>query len=159
VNIGRLVSGIPALAPCTPKGIMTLLRHENIALSGKHAVVVGRSVLFGKPMGQMLLNANCTVTYCHSKTNDLPSMTRQADILIAAAGQADFIKDNWVKKGVIVIDGGINRLENGSITGDVDFESVKHVAAAITPVPGGVGPMTVASLLENTYQAASLIRT
>lgn len=152
-NIGRVMAGAPTLAPCTPTGVMELLNHENISLSGKHAVIIGRSLLFGKPMGQMLLQADCTVTHCHSKTVDLPSITRQADILIAAVGQANMIKKDWVKPSAVVIDVGINRDEKGQLTGDVDFEEVKNIAGAITPVPGGVGPMTVACLLQNTVLA------
>lgn len=158
-NIGRVVAGQPYLAPCTPFGVMEMLKNEAIDLNGKHAVIIGRSLLFGKPMGQMLLQANCTVTQCHSKTVDLPSITKQADILIAAVGHAHMVKKDWVKDGATVIDVGINRLENGKITGDVDFETVKDIAGAITPVPGGVGPMTVACLLQNTVIATEHLST
>ena len=153
-NMGKIMSGDDSgLTPCTPQGVMEILNHENIDLTGKHAVIIGRSLLFGKPMGQLLLQANCTVTQCHSKTENLSTITKQADILIAAAGQANMVKGDWVKSSVIVIDVGINRTDDGKITGDVDFETVSQIASAITPVPGGVGPMTVASLLANTVKA------
>lgn len=154
-NMGRVMGANPFLPPCTPCAVMALLDHEKIDLAGKHVVIIGRSLLFGKPMGQMLLQADCTVTHCHSKTVNLPALTRQADILIAAVGQADMVKGDWVKDGATVIDVGINRTVDGKITGDVDFDEVSQIADAITPVPGGVGPMTVACLLENTVRAAS----
>ena len=154
VNVGRLVAGDHGLVACTPQGVMEILAHEKIDLSGKHAVIIGRSLLFGKPMGQLLLQANCTVTQCHSRTIDLPSITRQADILIAATGQAKMVKSDWVKNGATVIDVGISKNSDGKMCGDVDCEEVKNVAGAITPVPGGVGPMTVVNLLSNTVKAA-----
>ena len=135
--------------PATPKGIMTLLNNYNIPVEGKHVVIVGRSEIVGKPMAQMMLDKNATVTICHSKTENLASITRTADILIVAAGKPKFINDTHVKDGVVVIDVGINRLEDGSICGDVDFDRMHIKCAAITPVPGGVGPMTVFSLIEN----------
>lgn len=152
-NIGALVSGAPALVPCTPQGVMCLLDETGVDLAGKHAVIIGRSLLFGKPMGQLLLQADCTVTQCHSKTKDLPSLTRQADILICATGQAGMVKADWVKDNAIVIDVGISQLSDGKISGDVDFYNAMNVAGHITPVPGGVGPMTVACLLANTVKA------
>jgi methylenetetrahydrofolate dehydrogenase (NADP+)/methenyltetrahydrofolate cyclohydrolase len=154
INMGRLVAGDKnGLVACTPQGVMEILAHEKIDLGGQHAVIVGRSLLFGKPMGQLLLQANCTVTQCHSHTRDLPSMTKQADILIVAVGQAEMVKADWIKHGATVIDVGISKNDDGDICGDVDFENVKNIARAITPVPGGVGPMTVANLLSNTVRA------
>jgi methylenetetrahydrofolate dehydrogenase (NADP+)/methenyltetrahydrofolate cyclohydrolase len=154
VNIGKvMVDDENALVPCTPQGVMAILKSIDLDLSGKHAVIIGRSLLFGKPMGQLLLNADCTVTQCHSKTVDLPSLTHQADIVIAAAGQPKIVKADWVKDGAVVIDVGINRMDDGTISGDVDFDAVQHKASYITPVPGGVGPMTVACLLTNTMKA------
>jgi methylenetetrahydrofolate dehydrogenase (NADP+)/methenyltetrahydrofolate cyclohydrolase len=155
INVGRLVAGDDSgLVACTPQGVMEILSHENIDLTGKHAVIIGRSLLFGKPMGQLLLQANCTVTQCHSRTVDLPSITAQADILIAATGQPEMVKADWVKDGAIVIDVGISKNSDGKMCGDVDFENAKNIAHAITPVPGGVGPMTVACLLANTVRAS-----
>lgn len=154
-NLGRVMVGIPHLTPCTPLGVMDMFQHENIKLEGKHVVIIGRSLLLGVPLGQLLLQADCTVTHCHLQTRNLPDLTRQADILVVAAGDPHLVKRDWVKPGAVVIDVGINRLEDGTITGDVDYENVKEVASAITPVPGGVGPMTVASLLRNTVDAAS----
>ncbi|MBI5893455.1 MAG: bifunctional methylenetetrahydrofolate dehydrogenase/methenyltetrahydrofolate cyclohydrolase FolD [Deltaproteobacteria bacterium] len=153
-NIGRLAIGKPALQPCTPFGIMKLLESEGLEISGKHAVVVGRSNIVGKPAAIMLLERHATVTICHSRTKNLSDVTRQADILIAAVGRPKMVKGDWIKKGAIVIDVGVNRLENGSLAGDVDFEEAKQIASAITPVPGGVGPMTIAMLLNNTIEAA-----
>ena len=155
INMGRLVaSNKNGLVACTPQGVMEILAYEKTDLSGKHAVIVGRSLLFGKPMGQLLLQANCTVTQCHSHTHDLPSITKQADILIVAVGQPEMIKADWVKNGATVIDVGISKNNDCQICGDVDFGNVKNIARAITPVPGGVGPMTVANLLSNTVKAA-----
>ena len=154
-NMGRVMAGQPYLAPCTPFGVMQLLNHEKIDLSGKHAVIIGRSLLFGKPMGQMLLQADCTVTQCHSKTVNLPNIVSQADIVIAAVGQHEMVKGEWVKEGAVVIDVGINRKDDGKLVGDVNFKEVSQKASAITPVPGGVGPMTVACLLQNTVIAAA----
>lgn len=152
-NIGRLAQRIPALRPCTPKGIMTLLDNTNISYHGKHAVIVGASNIVGRPMSLELLLAGCTTTVCHKFTKDLEAQVAQADILVVAVGKPEFIPGNWVKEGAVVIDVGINRLENGKLVGDVEFEAAKEKAAWITPVPGGVGPMTVASLVENTLEA------
>ncbi|MFB4164601.1 bifunctional methylenetetrahydrofolate dehydrogenase/methenyltetrahydrofolate cyclohydrolase FolD [Alteribacillus sp. JSM 102045] len=154
VNIGRMMTGKDAFLPCTPFGILQMLKYKNISTEGKHAVIVGRSNIVGKPVGQLLLNENATVTYCHSKTPDLASFTTQADILIAAAGRAEFIDETHVKKGAVVIDVGMNRKENGKLCGDVAYDNVKEKASYITPVPGGVGPMTITMLLYNTLQSA-----
>ena len=156
-NVGSLVVGEPAFYPCTPWGVMKMLEHEGVAIEGKHAVVVGRSTIVGKPMALLLLNAGATVTICHSKTRDLGAMTRQADLLVAAVGKARMIKGEMVKPGAVVIDVGINRLADGKLAGDVDFESVRAVASRITPVPGGVGPMTIAMLLGNTVKSAERV--
>lgn len=150
-NIGKLLTGEASLRPCTPAGILHLLGD----VSGKHCVIIGRSNIVGKPLALMLLHANATVTVCHSKTEDLASYTRQADVLISAVGKPRFITADMVKRGAVVIDVGINRDENGKLCGDVAFEEVAAKASAITPVPGGVGPMTVAMLLKNTVEAAS----
>jgi methylenetetrahydrofolate dehydrogenase (NADP+) / methenyltetrahydrofolate cyclohydrolase len=155
INIGRLVAGDPgALVPCTPQGALHLIRAARADLSGAHAVVIGRSLLFGKPMGQLLLAQNCTVTQAHSRTRDLPDVCHQADILVAAVGQAQMVRGDWIKPGAVVIDVGINRSADGKLTGDVAFTEAVQVAGAITPVPGGVGPMTIAFLLRNTLRAA-----
>jgi methylenetetrahydrofolate dehydrogenase (NADP+)/methenyltetrahydrofolate cyclohydrolase len=153
-NVGGLVSGNPLFIPCTPRGIMELIVRTGIDLKGKEAVVVGRSNIVGKPMALLLLAQHATVTICHSRTKDLPSVTRRADILIAAIGKAQMIKADMVKDGAIVIDVGVNRLENGKLAGDVDFNEVAPKASYITPVPGGVGPMTIAMLMKNTLDAA-----
>jgi methylenetetrahydrofolate dehydrogenase (NADP+)/methenyltetrahydrofolate cyclohydrolase len=153
-NVGSLVVGESAFYPCTPWGVMKMLEHEGVAVEGKHAVVVGRSTIVGKPMALLLLNAGATVTICHSKTRDLAAMTRQADILVAAVGKARMITADMVKPGAVVIDVGINRLPDGKLAGDVDTAAVAQVASAITPVPGGVGPMTIAMLLGNTVKSA-----
>lgn len=153
LNAGRLMLGQAGLRPCTPAGVMELLAAENIDVAGTDAVVIGRSNLFGKPMAQLLLQANATVTSCHSRTQNLADVCRRADILVAAAGQAGLVRGDWVKPGATVIDVGIHRTETG-LVGDVDFESACKNAAAITPVPGGVGPMTIACLLANTLKAA-----
>jgi methylenetetrahydrofolate dehydrogenase (NADP+)/methenyltetrahydrofolate cyclohydrolase len=153
VSIGRLVRGLPALHACTPAGVMELLRAYGIDPRGKRAVVVGRSVIVGKPMALLLLQADATVTVCHSKTADLRAVCREADILVAAIGRAKMIDASYVKPGAVVIDVGINRVESG-LVGDVDFDSVAPIASAITPVPGGVGPMTRAMLMANTVAAA-----
>jgi methylenetetrahydrofolate dehydrogenase (NADP+)/methenyltetrahydrofolate cyclohydrolase len=160
VNAGRLASGLPGLVPCTPLGSMMLLRSVKPQLAGLHAVVVGRSNIVGKPVAQLLLQADCTVTIAHSKTRDLPAICRQADILVAAVGRPEMVRGDWLKPGAVVIDVGINRIDLGDgknkLVGDVAFaEAVPHVAA-ITPVPGGVGPMTIACLLRNTLQAACM---
>ena len=153
-NVGSLVVGESAFYPCTPWGVMKMLEHESIAVEGRHAVVVGRSIIVGKPMALLLLNAGATVTICHSKTRDLGAMTRQADILVAAVGKPAMIGADMVKPGAAVIDVGINRLPDGRLVGDMDFEAVSKVASHITPVPGGVGPMTIAMLLGNTVKSA-----
>jgi methylenetetrahydrofolate dehydrogenase (NADP+)/methenyltetrahydrofolate cyclohydrolase len=157
VSAGRLALGMEGLRPCTPQGVMVLLDAAGAQLEGAEAVVVGRSNLFGKPMAQLLLGANATVTTCHSRTRDLAEVCRRADVLIAAVGRAKMVKADWVKPGAIVVDVGMNRTEDG-LSGDVDFEAVREVARAITPVPGGVGPMTIAFLLRNTLQAARMAR-
>jgi len=154
INVGRLSAGRAALVPCTPQGSMILIRSVLPSLAGRHAVVIGRSAIVGKPMAQLLLNADCTVTIAHSKTADLPGLCRTADILVAAVGRPHFVRGDWVKPGAVVIDVGINRLEDGRLVGDVDTEAAMASAGAITPVPGGVGPMTIACLLQNTAMAA-----
>lgn len=154
VSVGKMMLGQDTYLPCTPFGVMKLLEHSDIEVAGKHAVIVGRSHIVGKPMGQLLLQKDATVTYTHSKTPNLPSFTKQADILIAAVGRAKFITKEHIKPGAVVIDVGINRDENNKLCGDVDFVDVDDVASHITPVPGGVGPMTITMLLENTVQAA-----
>lgn len=156
VNVGRLATGGKAFVPCTPRGSMKLIRSVRADLSGLHAVVVGRSNIVGKPMAQLLLNENCTVTIAHSRTTDLPMICRQADILVAAVGRPLMLNAAHVKPGAIVIDVGINRVPSGEkskLVGDVDFDAVLDIAGAITPVPGGVGPMTIACLLENTLES------
>jgi methylenetetrahydrofolate dehydrogenase (NADP+)/methenyltetrahydrofolate cyclohydrolase len=155
ISAGFLSLGREGLRPCTPEGVMILLDEVGAQLEGAEAVVIGRSNLFGKPMGQLLLQANATVTTCHSRTRDLPGVCRRADVLIAAVGRARMVKRDWVKPGAVVIDVGQNRLEDG-LFGDVDYDEVAEVASAITPVPGGVGPMTIACLLRNTVKAARL---
>ena len=154
VNTGKIMLGDYSFLPCTPAGVMKLLEYENTDVSGKECVVVGRSNIVGKPMAMLLLHANGTVTVCHSRTRDLSEVTRRADILVVAIGKADFITGDMVKEGAVVIDVGMNRREDGKLTGDVDFASVEPKASAITPVPGGVGPMTITMLLENTLTAA-----
>lgn len=154
ISVGKMMLGQDTFLPCTPFGVMKLLEYSNIEIAGKHAVVVGRSHIVGKPMGQLLLQKDATVTYTHSKTKDLPSITKQADILVAAVGRANFITKEHVKEGAVVIDVGINRDENNKLVGDVKFDEVKEVASYITPVPGGVGPMTITMLLFNTVQSA-----
>ena len=153
-NIGLLAGGSPGLVPCTPAGVMELLRHEGVELEGAEAVVVGRSKLVGRPLASLLLGANATVTSCHSRTRDLPGTCARADVLVAAVGSPRLLGANAVKPGATVIDVGMNRTEDG-LAGDVDFDAVRGVAGAITPVPGGVGPMTIAMLLSNTLRAAS----
>jgi methylenetetrahydrofolate dehydrogenase (NADP+)/methenyltetrahydrofolate cyclohydrolase len=156
-NIGRLAQRNPQLRPCTPKGVITLLRTTGVDLKGLEAVVVGASNIVGRPMALELLLAGCTTTVCHRWTNNLEEQVRRADLLVVAVGKAGFIPGEWIKQGAIVIDVGINRLENGKLTGDVEFEKAKEKASWITPVPGGVGPMTVATLLENTLFAAETL--
>ncbi len=153
-NVGRLVLKMPVLRPCTPWGCMRLLKETGEDLVGKHAVVIGQSNIVGRPMALELLMARCTVTICHSATRDLPGLVRQADIVVAGVGTPRFVQGDWVKPGAIVIDVGINRGADGKLVGDVDFEAAKERAGWITPVPGGVGPMTIATLLANTLRAA-----
>jgi methylenetetrahydrofolate dehydrogenase (NADP+)/methenyltetrahydrofolate cyclohydrolase len=153
-NVGRLVLKMPTLRPCTPYGCMRLLAETGENLVGKHAVVIGQSNIVGRPMALELLMARCTVTICHSATRDLPGLVRQADIVVAGVGKPRFVPGGWIKPGAIVIDVGINRLPDGKLCGDVDFDSAQPVAGWITPVPGGVGPMTIATLLANTLRAA-----
>lgn len=154
ISVGKMMLGQDTYLPCTPYGVMKMLEHAGIDVAGKHAVIVGRSHIVGKPMGQLLLQKDATVTYTHSKTPDLPYFTKQADILIAAVGRANFITSEHIKEGAVVIDVGINRNEDNRLCGDVDFDDVLGIASHITPVPGGVGPMTITMLLENTVQAA-----
>ncbi|MDC0611557.1 bifunctional methylenetetrahydrofolate dehydrogenase/methenyltetrahydrofolate cyclohydrolase FolD [Vibrio sp.] len=158
-NVGRLAQRIPKLRSCTPKGIMTLLERYDVDIKGKHAVIVGASNIVGRPMTLELLLAGCTTTTCHRFTKDLESHVRQADIVVVAVGRANFIPGEWIKDGAIVVDVGINRQENGKLVGDVDFAVAKEKASFITPVPGGVGPMTVASLIENTLFACEQYHT
>lgn len=153
-QVGCLVAGLECLKPCTPAGIIELLKAYDIEMAGKHAVIIGRSHIVGKPMIQLLLDENATVTVCHSRTKDLSTFTTIADLLIVAIGKPEFVTADMIKAGVVVIDVGINRLENGKLVGDVDFESVSSKASYITPVPGGVGPMTITMLLRNTLEAA-----
>ena len=157
-NVGQLTVGMDALIPCTPLGCMQLLKSHTTDLSGKNAVIIGRSNIVGKPLATLLLQEHCTVTIAHSRTKNLESLCQQADILIAAVGKAHIVKGEWIKEGAIVIDVGINRIKADTgkmqLVGDVDFEAAEKVAGAITPVPGGVGPMTIASLLQNTLKAA-----
>ena len=155
-NVGRLVLKMPTLRPCTPYGCMRLLAETGEDLVGKHAVVIGQSNIVGRPMALELLMARCTVTICHSATRDLPSLVRQADIVVAAIGRARFVQGGWIREGAIVIDVGINRDADGKLAGDVDFAAARERAGWITPVPGGVGPMTIATLLANTLRAAQL---
>lgn len=158
INAGKLMTGAPGLVPCTPLGCLLLIRSARPDLAGLEAVVVGRSNIVGKPVAQLLLAESCTVTIAHSKTGDLPEVCRRADILVAAVGRPEMIRGAWVKRGAIVIDVGINRIDGGGgktrLVGDVAFEEVREAASAITPVPGGVGPMTIACLLRNTVEAA-----
>jgi len=158
MNAGRLATGLPSLVPCTPYGCLYLLKQEIGSLSGLNAVVVGRSNIVGKPMAHLLLGENCTVTIAHSRTRDLPSVVRGADVVVAAVGRAEMIRGDWIKRGATVIDVGINRVPTadgkGRLVGDVDYEEAAQTAAAITPVPGGVGPMTIAMLMRNTLIAA-----
>ena len=155
INMGALFAGRPAVVPCTPAGVMRLMEQARIPLAGRHAVVIGRSNIVGKPVAQLLLQKDATVTICHSKSSDLSELTRRADILIAAVGRPKLVRGDMVKPGACVIDVGVNRLDDGKLAGDVDFQAVKEVAGWITPVPGGVGPMTIAMLLENCIRAAS----
>jgi methylenetetrahydrofolate dehydrogenase (NADP+)/methenyltetrahydrofolate cyclohydrolase len=154
-NLGALMAGRPGVVPCTPLGCMRLIEHAGVPMAGRHAVVVGRSNIVGKPLAHLLLQKDATVTICHSKSADLAGICRTADILVAAVGRAKLVGAGMVKPGACVIDVGINRLPDGKLAGDVDFDAVKEVAGWITPVPGGVGPMTIAMLLENCIRAAS----
>ncbi|HEX2729846.1 MAG TPA: bifunctional methylenetetrahydrofolate dehydrogenase/methenyltetrahydrofolate cyclohydrolase, partial [Rubrobacteraceae bacterium] len=151
---GRLAVGLPSLLPCTPHGVIQLLRRNGVALEGREAIVVGRSNLVGKPLAQLLLRENATVTVCHSRTRNLAEVTRRADVLIVAAGRREMIGAEYVREGTVVVDVGIHRREEGGLVGDVKFDEVEPVASRITPVPGGVGPMTRAMLLYNTLEAA-----
>ena len=154
-NLGALLAGQPRVVPCTPAGVMRLLEHAKIALAGRRAVVIGRSNIVGKPLSLLLLQKDATVTICHSKSEDIEQVARQADVLVAALGRAKLVGPALVKPGACVIDVGVNRLADGSLAGDVDFDAVRNIAGWITPVPGGVGPMTIAMLLENCVRAAS----
>jgi methylenetetrahydrofolate dehydrogenase (NADP+)/methenyltetrahydrofolate cyclohydrolase len=154
LNAGRLAAGEPGLVPCTPRGVMHLLAEAGVALRGARALVLGRSQIVGRPMAQLLLEADCTVTIAHSRTRDLPAECRRAEILVAAAGRAEMVRGDWIAPGAVVIDVGINRLPDGKLVGDVAYAEALGHAGAITPVPGGVGPMTIACLLENTLEAA-----
>lgn len=156
MNMGRLWSGNPSLLPCTPAGIMKLLEAYEVELEGKQALVIGRSNIVGKPMAQLLLDRNATVTIAHSRTKNVQALAKQADILIVAIGQGHFVTKDFVKEGAVVIDVGMNRLDDGRFVGDVNFDQVAEVASLLTPVPGGVGPMTITMLLEQTYQIAKL---
>ena len=155
-NVGRLVLRMPLLRPCTPKGVMSMLARTGRRLEGLDAIIIGQSNIVGRPMALELLAARCTITVCHSRTKDLPDKVRAADLVVAAVGRPRFVPGAWIKEGALVIDVGINRNDEGKLVGDVDFDTVAERAAWITPVPGGVGPMTIASLLENTLQAAEL---
>ncbi|ATH92335.1 5,10-methylene-tetrahydrofolate cyclohydrolase [Bacillus glycinifermentans] len=154
LNVGKMLLGEDTFLPCTPAGIVELLKKTGVDLSGKEVVVVGRSNIVGKPVGQLLLNENATVTYCHSRTADITAHTKKADVLIVAVGKANFIKADQIKEGAVVIDVGVNRLENGKLVGDVAFDEAKEKASYITPVPGGVGPMTITMLAHNTVKSA-----
>ena len=156
VNVGKIMIGDFDFLPCTPAGVMELIKESGIDPEGKECVVIGRSNIVGKPQAMLLLHKNATVTICHSRTKDLKEVTKRADILVAAVGRAKFVTEDMVKKGAVVIDVGMNRDENGKLCGDVDFENVSKIAGAITPVPGGVGPMTIAMLMQNTLKAATL---
>ena len=154
VNVGKIMIGDYDFVPCTPAGIMELIAESGVQVEGKTCVVVGRSNIVGKPMSMLLLHKNGTVTTCHSRTQNIKEVTKTADILVAAVGRANFITEDMVKPGAVVIDVGMNRLSDGRLVGDVDFENVEKIAGAITPVPGGVGPMTIAMLMKNTFTAA-----
>ena len=157
-NVGKIMIGSYNFLPCTPAGVMELLKSENIDIEGKNAVVIGRSNIVGKPMSMLLLHKNATVTICHSRTKDIASVCRNADIIVAAVGRRNFLTADMVKEGAVIVDVGINRDENGKVCGDVDFANVKEKASYITPVPGGVGPMTIAVLMKNTLKAAAMQR-
>lgn len=158
-NVGKIMLGDYNFLPCTPAGVMELLKYYNIDVSGKSCAVIGRSNIVGKPMAMLMLHANATVTVCHSKTADLKSVVKNADIVIAAIGKPRFVTADMIKEGAVVVDVGINRLDTGKLCGDVDFEKVSEIASFITPVPGGVGPMTIAMLMQNTLTSAKLAHT
>jgi methylenetetrahydrofolate dehydrogenase (NADP+)/methenyltetrahydrofolate cyclohydrolase len=155
ISVGNLLIGDEGFVPCTPAGVIEMMRAEGISVDGKRVAVIGRSNIVGKPMAALLIRENATVTVCHSKTANLPEVTREVDVLVAAIGRPNFVKPEFVKPGAVVIDVGVNRLPDGKLAGDVDFDAVKEVASAITPVPGGVGRMTIAMLMKNTVEAAS----
>ncbi|MEC3856350.1 bifunctional methylenetetrahydrofolate dehydrogenase/methenyltetrahydrofolate cyclohydrolase FolD [Bacillus sp. WOD8 KX774193] len=154
ISVGRMMTGQDTFLPCTPHGIVELVKETNLDISGKHVVVIGRSNIVGKPVGQLFLNENATVTYCHSKTQNMKELTKLADILIVAVGRTKMVTADYIKEGAVVIDVGVNRLETGKLCGDVDFDNVLDVAGYITPVPKGVGPMTITMLLHNTVESA-----
>ncbi|RRJ66464.1 bifunctional methylenetetrahydrofolate dehydrogenase/methenyltetrahydrofolate cyclohydrolase FolD [Paenibacillus oralis] len=158
VNVGNLVIGDDSLLPCTPAGVIELIKRTGLEIAGKHAVVIGRSNIVGKPVSLLLQRENATVTMCHSRTANMKELTKQADILVVAIGRANFVDASYVKPGAVVIDVGMNRLESGKLAGDVDFDSVKEVSGPITPVPGGVGPMTITMLMQNTLIAAKRLQ-
>ncbi|MGZ7443896.1 bifunctional methylenetetrahydrofolate dehydrogenase/methenyltetrahydrofolate cyclohydrolase FolD [Paenibacillus sp. TH7-28] len=158
VNVGNLVIGDDSLLPCTPAGVIELIKRTGVEIAGKHAVVIGRSNIVGKPVSLLLQRENATVTMCHSRTANMKELTKQADILVVAIGRANFVDASYVKPGAVVIDVGMNRLDNGKLAGDVDFDSVKEVSGPITPVPGGVGPMTITMLMQNTLIAAKRLQ-
>ncbi len=158
LNAGRLAAGQPGLVPCTPRGVMHILAEAGVTLRGARAVVLGRSQIVGRPMAQLLLSADCTVTVAHSRTRDIAAECRRADVLVAAVGRPEMVRGDWIAPGAVVVDVGINRLADGRLVGDVAFAEAVPVAGAITPVPGGVGPMTIACLIENTLEAALLRR-
>ncbi len=154
INVGNLMIGDESLLPCTPAGVIEMIKRTGIEMSGKHAVVIGRSNIVGKPVSMLLQRENATVTMCHSRTANMKELTQQADILVVAIGRANFVDASFIKPGAVVIDVGMNRLDNGKLAGDVDFENAKEVSGPITPVPGGVGPMTITMLMKNTLVAA-----
>ncbi|HHT7239047.1 MULTISPECIES: bifunctional methylenetetrahydrofolate dehydrogenase/methenyltetrahydrofolate cyclohydrolase FolD [Bacillus] len=154
ISVGRMMTGQDTFLPCTPHGILELVKETNLDISGKHVVVIGRSNIVGKPVGQLFLNENATVTYCHSKTQNIEELSKLADILIVAVGRPKMVTADYIKEGAVVIDVGVNRLETGKLCGDVDFDNVLDVAGYITPVPKGVGPMTITMLLHNTVESA-----
>lgn len=158
ISVGKMMIGEETFLPCTPFGIVEMIKSINVEIAGKHVVVIGRSNIVGKPVGQLLLNENATVTYCHSRTKNLPEITKQADILVVAIGKANVIGADHIKQGAVVIDVGVNRLDTGKLCGDVIFDEAKEVALYLTPVPGGVGPMTITMLLHNTIEAAKRLQ-
>ena len=155
-NVGKLVAGLPTFVACTPYGVIKLLEHSKVNMAGKEAVIIGRSNIVGKPVAMLLMQENATVTICHSRTKDLPSVCRRADILIAAIGKPKMVTKEYIKKDAVVIDVGVNRLPDGKLCGDVDFDDVKDITSKITPVPGGVGPMTITMLIHNTIKSAKM---